>query len=82
MSVMCQAVLDVETVIEIKSQNSSFLHGAYLIAIDLSSHFRAMHLFSVQLSPVLKNQHLTKKMLITCSYKWKSPNPGLPSVLD
>lgn len=41
MSVMCQAVLDVETVIEIKSQNSSFLHGAYLIAIDLSSPFQS-----------------------------------------
>jgi len=41
MSVMCQAVLDVETVMEIKSQNSPFLLGAYLIAVGLSSPFQS-----------------------------------------
>lgn len=37
---MCQAALGVATIIEIKTKNGPFFHGAYYIVIGLSSTYQ------------------------------------------
>lgn len=46
MSTVCQAVLDVGAIVEIKMRHSLCLHGAYYAAIGLST-FQGIHLFCI-----------------------------------
>lgn len=78
---MCQAVLYVGTVIEIKTKNSPYFHGAYCVVIGPSSTFQGHGCsVSAQLSTSSKNQHTAKKMHVMCSYK--SPIQGFLGILD
>lgn len=48
-SAMCQEVLDVRAIVEIKTKHSPYFHGAYYVVFALSSIFQG-HLFHVCLT--------------------------------